>query len=189
MDEPDLSLEPYDLLMTPAQVGPAADTAAETQGPALRVLVTGATGYVGSRLIPCLLEAGHTVLAASRSRSGTEDYPWGSEVETREFDIEDDDLVARAVAGVDAVIYLVHSMESEDFERKDREAAQRMASACEQRELPGSSISPDWFPTGSSLHTCVRGKRWNRSFWMPGYRRLYCVPPWSSAPAPRPMNC
>lgn len=94
------------------------------------MLVTGATGYVGSRLVPALAEAGHTALAASRS--GTESFPWDVEVETREFDIGDDDLVASAVEGVDAVIYLVHSMDSKDFERKDREAAERMSSACQR---------------------------------------------------------
>ncbi len=100
------------------------------QQPALKVLVTGATGYIGSRLIPGLVERGHHVVAASRSTSGTDDYPWDDEVETRELDIEDDELVGSAVAGVDAVVYLVHSMGSEDFVRKDREAAGRVAQAC-----------------------------------------------------------
>lgn len=97
----------------------------------LRVLVTGATGYVGSRLIPTLVAEGHRVVAASRSTASTADYPWDDDVETRELDIDDDDLVRAAVQDIDAVVYLVHSMESEDFVRQDREAAERMAAACE----------------------------------------------------------
>lgn len=94
------------------------------------VLVTGATGYVGSRLVPGLLDAGHHVVTGSRDPKRIEDYPWGSDVEARAFDIEDDDLIASAVDGVDAVIYLVHSMEDDDFVTKDRLAAERVAEAC-----------------------------------------------------------
>ena len=94
-----------------------------------RVLVPGSTGYVGSRLVPVLLEAGHEVVAATRDESALEAYPWGAQVEARRFDITDEDLVARAVEGVDAVVYLVHSMASGEFVRKDREAAERVARA------------------------------------------------------------
>lgn len=96
-----------------------------------RVLVTGSTGYVGSRLVPVLLEAGHQVLAATRDEAALEDYPWGAQVEARHFDITDDDLVAQSVEGADAVVYLVHSMASGDFVRQDREAAERVARAAE----------------------------------------------------------
>lgn len=96
----------------------------------MRVLVTGATGYVGSRLIPELLRRGHEVFAAVRRDGALEDYPWGAEVTPRPFDITDDGLVRSAVSGIEAVIYLVHSMESEDFVTKDREAAERVGAAC-----------------------------------------------------------
>ncbi len=108
------------------------DETIPTEPTRTRVLVTGATGYVGSRLVPVLLEAGHVVVAATRTEGRLADYPWGSDVEARPFDIDDDDLIAAAVEGVDAVVYLVHSMASEDFVRKDREAAERVARACEK---------------------------------------------------------
>lgn len=95
-----------------------------------RVLVTGATGYVGSRLIPELLASGRTVLAATRHESSLDDYPWRDQVEPRLFDVEDVDSVRSAVQGVDAVVYLVHSMASDDFVEKDRAAAELMAEAC-----------------------------------------------------------
>lgn len=97
----------------------------------MRVLVTGATGYIGSRLIPELVERGHDVHAAVRREGGADRFTWAGEVTERPFDIEKPDLIRSSVQGMDAVVYLVHSMESADFVRKDREAAQAMAAACE----------------------------------------------------------
>ncbi|GAA1905345.1 hypothetical protein GCM10009737_02700 [Nocardioides lentus] len=96
----------------------------------LRILVTGATGYVGSRLVAALVGDGHHVRAASRTTSRTADFPWHDDVETVELDVADAEQVARAVEGVDAVVYLVHAMDGDDFVRVDREHAERMAAAC-----------------------------------------------------------
>ena len=125
---------------------------------ARRVLVTGATGYVGSRLVPVLLEAGHTVLAATRSEGRLGDFPWGAHVEARVFDIEDDELVGAAVEGADVVIYLVHSMESEDFVTKDRQAAERVAAACERAGVEQVVYLSGLIPPGEDLSDHLRSR-------------------------------
>jgi len=72
-----------------------------TEKTARRVLVTGATGYIGGRLVPKLLEAGHTVRVLVRSPQKLTDVPWAGDVEIVEGDLGDRDSVARASAGID----------------------------------------------------------------------------------------
>ena len=85
---------------------------------AVRVLVAGASGFVGRRLCPALTAAGHDVIAMTRSPAeyrgaGTPVYG----------DVLDADSLASALAGCQAAYYLVHSLGDADFERKDARGA------------------------------------------------------------------
>ena len=94
-----------------------------------RVLVTGATGYVGGRLIPRLLEAGYEVRVLVRDASRVAGRPWASQVEVAVGDILDRDSLVRALGGVDQAYYLVHSMMEAGFEEMDRRAAATFVTA------------------------------------------------------------
>ena len=84
----------------------------------LTVLVTGATGFIGRRLVPELVERGMTVRAMTR-RPDAYDGPG----EPVGGDVHDADSLIAALKGVDVAIYLVHSLDDPEFERKDAEAA------------------------------------------------------------------
>jgi uncharacterized protein YbjT (DUF2867 family) len=93
-------------------------------------LVTGATGYIGGRLVPELLAAGHRVRVMTRTPERLRDRPWTGDVEVVRADARDADQVAAACAGVDVVHYLVHALGGgTSFEETDRESARIMAAA------------------------------------------------------------
>ena len=96
----------------------------------MKVLVTGATGYVGSRLVPGLLAAGHDVVVTARDLTALDRFAWAGDVEHRYLDVEDTVSVHLAIRDVDAVFYLVHSMGAGEFVKRDREAAEYVAAAC-----------------------------------------------------------
>jgi len=94
-----------------------------------RVLLTGATGFVGSRLLGRLVAAGVNVRCLSRHPESVR-VPSGSQVEVVAGDVLDEASLARAMQGVDVAYYLVHSMGSGgDFESLDRRAAGCFAAA------------------------------------------------------------
>ncbi len=88
------------------------------------VLVTGATGYIGGRLVPELLAAGHRVRALVRTPAKLADADWHDRVEVVEGDLGDPSSVSAAMDGVDSAYFLVHSMGgAKDFAAEDRELA------------------------------------------------------------------
>ncbi len=93
----------------------------------LTVLVTGATGFVGSKLTPALLEEGHTVRAMTRR---PDDYEGAGEPVAG--DVADPRSLEKALDGVDAAYYLVHSLDAKDFVRKDADAARAFGEAAAQ---------------------------------------------------------
>jgi uncharacterized protein YbjT (DUF2867 family)/uncharacterized protein YndB with AHSA1/START domain len=90
----------------------------------MRILITGATGYVGGRLVPRLLAAGHDVRCMVRDPSRLQGRPWINQVDTVSGDVLDEATLAPALAGIDVAYYLVHSMGSgHDFHARDARAA------------------------------------------------------------------
>ncbi len=98
----------------------------------MKVLVTGASGYIGARAIPVLLKAGYTVRAAFTKPERSSEFWWAQKdgVDIVGMDVFDPRQVADAVDGVSGVLYLIHSMDGDDFSEKDRQAATTMAQAC-----------------------------------------------------------
>ena len=98
-----------------------------------RVGVLGATGYVGGRLVPALLEAGHRVRCLARTPGRLDLVPWRGEVEVQPADVLEKSSLAAAFQGLDAVYYLVHAMgHSDDFGDADRTGALNTRHAAEE---------------------------------------------------------
>ncbi|MER5640177.1 SDR family oxidoreductase [Kitasatospora sp. NPDC002227] len=95
-----------------------------------RCLVTGATGYLGGRLVPELLAAGHSVRCLVRDPSRLRDLPWRAEVEAVAADVTRPATLEGAFDGVEVAYYLVHSLATgPGFEETDRAAARAFGEA------------------------------------------------------------
>ncbi|WP_067690294.1 SDR family oxidoreductase [Nocardia jejuensis] len=98
----------------------------------MRFVVFGATGYIGGRLVPELLAAGHEVRVVVRSPEKLADVPWAESVEVMRGDVTDEDSVRRALQGQEGLYYLVHSLNRADFPVVDATAARNVARAARE---------------------------------------------------------
>lgn len=106
------------------------------RGKPARVLVTGATGYIGGRLIRELLHHNYKVRVLVRNSQRIADYPWASQVEVVEGDAFDADSLAKALEKVDVAYYLIHALMSPvNFEAQERELAKKFAEAARQAKV------------------------------------------------------
>ncbi|MGB6209137.1 SDR family oxidoreductase [Mycobacterium sp.] len=95
----------------------------------MRCVVFGATGYLGTRLVPALLAAGHDVRVMARQPAKLDDVPWRQQVEVVDGDVTNGGQVRQALDGQQVLYYLVHSLLRSDFVDFDARAASIVAEA------------------------------------------------------------
>jgi uncharacterized protein YbjT (DUF2867 family) len=118
------------------------------------ILVTGATGFVGGRLVPALIAAGHDVRAMTR-RPDEYDGP-GTPVGG---DVQDPSSLAAALEGTRVAYYLVHSLDTEDFEDRDARAARTFGEAAATAGVRQIVYLGGLGAEGSELSAHLRSRR------------------------------
>ncbi len=125
----------------------------------MKVLVTGATGYVGGRMIPKLIERGHDVRVLVRDPKRIAGRPWADRVEVSHGDVENPATLPAALRDVDVAYYLIHLMaEGRDFVVRDRDAAYNFVAAAKGvgRVIYLGGLLPD--SDDVSLHLASRAE-------------------------------
>ena len=101
-----------------------------------RLLVTGATGYIGGRLVPHLLRLGYPIRVLVRDKSRLHGRDWIKKVEVVEGDVLQPESLALAMDGIEAAFYLIHSMSGgDDFHKRDLTAAKNFGEAASNAEV------------------------------------------------------
>jgi uncharacterized protein YbjT (DUF2867 family) len=120
----------------------------------VRILVAGATGYVGSRLVSVLLDEGHEVVATSRDAGKLADFGWYEDVTPVSLDAHDGASAKQAFAEagpVDVVYYLVHGIGQPDFREADNRAAANLAAAARDAGVRRIVYLGGFVPDGDQL--------------------------------------
>ncbi|NBP85720.1 MAG: NAD-dependent epimerase/dehydratase family protein, partial [Mycobacteriaceae bacterium] len=118
----------------------------------LRCLVTGATGYIGGRLVPRLLDSGFAVRALARNPEKLANVPWRDRIEVARGDLSDPVSLEAAFEDVDVVYYLVHSMGlARDFAAEERRAAQNVVGAARRAGVRRIVYLSGLHPEGAEL--------------------------------------
>ena len=122
-------------------------------------LVTGATGYIGGRLVPEQLDAGFRVRCMSRSPERLRDYPWASRVERVRADATDPEAARRALDGIEVAYYLIHALGTgRRFEEADRRAARTFAAAAAAARVRRVVYLGGLAPRGQGLSPHLRSR-------------------------------
>ena len=126
-------------------------------------LVTGATGYVGGRLVPRLLSAGFRVRVLVRNPDRIRDLPWAGDVEVVAGDAGSSADLHRALAGVNVAYYLLHSLqEGAALEAEERRLATAFASAAAEEHVDRivylGGLAPDVPSSDMSRHMRSRAE-------------------------------
>jgi uncharacterized protein YbjT (DUF2867 family) len=123
-------------------------------------LVTGATGYIGARLVPRLLDEGHRVRALARNPDKLADVPWQQQVEVARGDLNDVDSLIAAFDGIDVVYYLVHSMgTAKNFAAEETRAVRNVVTAARRTGVRRVVYLSGLHPEGKRLSPHLESRK------------------------------
>jgi uncharacterized protein YbjT (DUF2867 family) len=127
----------------------------------MRILVTGATGYIGSRLVTALLADGHEVVVASRNTDKLATFGWRDKVRAVTLDADSTDSAALALAeagAVDVIYYLVHGIGQAGFRERDTQGADNVAQAAKKAGVGRIVYLGGFVPDDDTLSEHLAGR-------------------------------